>query len=111
MSSSGSHDGGEEKEKKEVVNHYFNSVMAPLKTLSIKEGVLTVEDAKPPRVEGTLDDRVQKMEEDTFRYKTVVERSLDAHHFMNLELENKIEDYKKRVEELEDKHAYVLSQL
>ena len=36
----------------------------------------------------------------------MVYRSLDAHHFMNLELEKKVEEYKERLEDLEDRYRY-----
>ena len=47
----------------------------------------------------------------TFRYGTVVYRSLDAHHFMNLELEKKVEEYKERFEDLEDRYKHVVEKL
>ena len=87
----------------------MTSVMAPLKTLTIKEGVLTVEEAKAPRVTDTIEERLEKLEDATFRYDTVVERSLDAHHHMNLELEKKVEAYEDRIKDLEGKYAYTLS--
>jgi hypothetical protein len=43
MASSGSNLGGEGSRKKGVVNHYLNSVVAPLKTLTFKEGVVLME--------------------------------------------------------------------
>ena len=41
----------------------------------------------------------------------MVERSLDAHFHMELELEKKVEAYEGRIKDLEDKHAYTLAQL
>ena len=111
MANSGSNGGGDEFEKKSMVKHYLGSVMAPLKTLSFKEGVLLVEDVKAPKTEGSLEERVQKLEDDIFRYCTVVERSLDAHFHMELELEKKVEAYEGRIKDLEEKHAYTLAQL
>ena len=86
MSSSRSNLDGGSSEEKGGVNHYLNSVVAPLKTLSFKEGVLLLEEVKAPKGQGTIEERLQALEDSTFRYGTVVERSLDAHHFMNLEL-------------------------
>ena len=91
------------------MNHYLNSVMAPMKTLTFKEGVLLVEEAKAPKTKGTVEERLEKLEDATFRYGTVVERSLDAHHHMNLELEKKVEAYEERIRDLEEKYAYTLS--
>ena len=101
-------DGGNTKEKG-VVNHYLDSVVAPLKTISFKEGVLLLEEVKAPKGKGTMEERLQALEDSTFRCGTVVERSLDAHHFMNLELEKKVEAYEERIKELEEKYLHVNS--
>ncbi|CAM0912873.1 unnamed protein product [Alopecurus aequalis] len=108
MSNSGSNQEGEDSTKEGIVNHYLNSVMAPVKTLSFKEGVLLVEEVKAPKTIGTVEERLDDLEQKTFRYNTVVERSLDAHHFMNLELEKKVEEYKERLKDLEDRYLHVI---
>ena len=96
MSCSESNLEGESSTKKGVVNHYLNSVMAPQKTVCFKEGVMLVEEVKSPKTTGTMEKRLDELEDKTFRYGTVVYRSLDAHHFMNLDLEKKVEEYKER---------------
>jgi hypothetical protein len=111
MSSSGSNQEGEDSTKGGIVNHYLNSVMAPLKTLSYKEGVLLVEEVKAPKIISMVEERLDELEQKTFRYNTVVGRSLDAHHFMNLELEKKVEEYKERLKDLEDRYLHVISEL
>ena len=58
-----------------------------------------------------MEERLDDLEEKTFGYGTVVERSLDAHHFMNLELEKKVEEYKERLKDLEDRYLHVISEL
>jgi hypothetical protein len=84
--------------------------MAPLKTLSFKEGMLLVEELKAPKTTGMLEERLDALEEKTFRYITVVERSLDAHHFMKMELEKKVEECKERIKDLEERYIHVISQ-
>jgi archaellum component FlaC len=111
MSSPGSNLKRDNSAKGGVVNHYLNSMMAPLKTLSFKEGALLVEELKAPKTIDTLEERLDALEEKTFRYSTVVERSLDAHHFMNMELEKKVEEYKKRIKDLEERYIHIISQL
>jgi hypothetical protein len=111
MSSSGSNQEGEDSTKGGIVNHYLNSVMAPLKTLSYKEGVLLVEEVKAPKIISMVEERLDELEQKTFRYNTIVGRSLDAHHFMNLELEKKVEEYKERLKDLEDRYLHVISEL
>jgi archaellum component FlaC len=111
MSSPRSNLERENSAKGGVLNHYLNSMMAPLKTLSFKEGVLLVEEFKAPKNVGALEERLDALEEKTSRYSTVVERSLDAHHFMNMELEKKVEEYKERIKDLEERYIHVISQL
>ena len=72
---------------------------------------MSVEEEKAPKIVGTVEERLDELEDKTFRYGTVVYRSLDAHHFMNLELEKKVEEYEKRLEELEDRYKYVIDKL
>ena len=91
------------------MNRYLNSVMTPPKTVCLKEGVMLVEEVKAPKATGTVEERLDELEDKTFRYGTVVYRSLDAHHFMNLELEKKVEEYKKRLEDLEDRYKDVIN--
>jgi len=111
MSSSGSDHEGESFPKGGVVNRYLNSVMAPMKTLSFKEGAMLIEEVKAPKIIGTVEERLEDLEQKIFRYNTVVERSLDAHHFMNLELEKKVEEYKERLEDLEERYKDVIEKL
>ena len=92
MSCSGSNQEGESSPKEGVVNRYLNSVMTPPKTVCFKEGVMLVEEVKAPKATGTVEARLDELEDKTFRYGTVVYRNLDAHHFMNLELEKKVEE-------------------
>ncbi|CAM0945028.1 unnamed protein product [Alopecurus aequalis] len=103
MSSSGSNQEGEDSTKVRIVNNYLNYVMAPMKTLSFKEGVLLVEEVKASKTIGTVEERLDDLEQKTFRYNTVVERNLDVHHFMNLELEKKVAEHKERLKDLEDR--------
>jgi hypothetical protein len=111
MSSLGSNLKRGNSAKGGVVNHYLNSMMAPLKISSLKEGVLLVEESKAPKTVGMLEERLDALEEKTFRYNMVVEHSPDAHHFMNMELEKKVEEYKERIKDLEERYIHVISQL
>jgi hypothetical protein len=64
-----------------------------------------------PKTAGTLEDRLDALEEKTFRYNMVVEHNPDAHNFMNMELEKKVEEYKERIKDLEERYIHVISQL
>jgi hypothetical protein len=48
-----------------------------------------MEEVNTPKTEGAMEEKLQVLEDTIFRYGTVIERSLDAHHFMNLEMEMK----------------------
>jgi DNA repair ATPase RecN len=108
MGSPRSNPGGSYSDNKSVVSYYLDSMLAPLKTLNSKEGVLLLEEVKAPKIQGTIEERLQTLEDTTFKYGTMVERSLDAHDFMNLELEKMVESYEARIKDLEEKYAHTL---
>jgi SMC interacting uncharacterized protein involved in chromosome segregation len=111
MGSPRSNPGGSCSDNKSVVSYYLDSMLAPLKTLNSKEGVLLLEEVKAPKIQGTIEERLQTLEDTTFKYGTMVESILDAHHFMNLELEKNIESYEARIKDLEEKYVHTVSQL
>jgi hypothetical protein len=111
MSSSGVKEGGDGIERKSVVNHYLNSVMCPPKTLSFNEGVLLMEDVEAPKTDGSMEERLRKLEEDTHRYRIIVKRILVSHFLMSHDLEKKVEAYEERIKELEEKYLHTFGQL
>jgi hypothetical protein len=111
MASFGSDLQGEDSEKRGVVNCYLNFVVDPLKTLSFKEGVLLMEEVKAPKTESTLDENLEVLEDTAFRYGVVIERILDAHHLMNIEMEKKVEAYDARIKDTEEKIFHILTRL
>ena len=102
---------GDNSEEKGVVNRFLSSVVSPVKTLTFKEGVLLMEEVKAPKTKGTVEEKLQILEDTVFRYGTMVECSLDAHHLMNLEIEKKVEVYEARIKDLEEKYLHALTQL
>jgi hypothetical protein len=84
-------------------------VVALLKTLTFKEGVLLMEEVKAPKTEGTMEERLEILEDTIFRYGAVIERSLDAHHLMNIEMERKVEAYEARIKDTEEKIFHILT--
>jgi hypothetical protein len=85
--------------------------MAPPKSLSFKEGVLLVEDVKASKNECSMEKMLEKFEDDTHRYRTIVEHNLNAHFHMGLDLEKKVAASEGRIKDLEDKRVYYLAQL
>ena len=59
MSCSGSNLEGKSSTKEGVVNRYLNSVIEPQKTVCFKEGVMSVEEEKAPKIVGTVEERLE----------------------------------------------------
>jgi hypothetical protein len=111
MASSGSNLGGEDSKDMGAVNRYLNSVVAPMKTLTFKEGILLMEEVKVPKTEGTMEERLQLVEDTIFRYGSVIERSLDAHHLINIDMEKKFKSYEARIKDIEETYVHIITHL
>jgi chaperonin cofactor prefoldin len=85
--------------------------MCPPKTLSFNEGVLLMEDVEAPKTDGSMEERLRKLEEDTHRYRIIVKRILVSHFLMSHDLEKKVEAYEERIKELEEKYLHTFGQL
>ncbi|KAK1680117.1 hypothetical protein QYE76_040965 [Lolium multiflorum] len=93
MGSPRSNPGGSCSKKKGVVSYYLDSVVAPLKTLNSKEGVLLLEEVKAPKIQGTLEERLQTLEDTTSSWR------------------KRFEPYEARIKDLEEKYVHTVSQL
>jgi hypothetical protein len=60
---------------------------------------------------GTMEERLQVLEDTVFRYGTMVERRLDAHHLMNIEIEKKVEAYEARIKDIEETYVHIITHL
>jgi hypothetical protein len=67
--------------------------------LSLKDGKVQIEDVQGPKEEGSLEARMEKPEQEVFKYKKMVEREVDIIHRINQEL---IAKHKKETAELWD---------
>jgi hypothetical protein len=67
--------------------------------LSLKEGELQIEDVQGPTGEGSLEARMEALEQEVFKYKKMVECKVDIIHRINQEL---IAKNKKETVELWD---------
>jgi hypothetical protein len=56
------------------------------KELSLKDGKLQIEDVEGPKGEGSLEARMEELEQEVFRYKKMAEREVDIIHRINQEL-------------------------
>jgi hypothetical protein len=84
MSSSGS---SEENSLADIINPYMRELKMHLKELSLKDGELQIEDVQGPTGEGSLEARMEALEQEVFKYKKkMAEREVDIIHRINQEL-------------------------
>ncbi|EMS68439.1 40S ribosomal protein S5-1 [Triticum urartu] len=65
-----------------VVNPYLREVMQHPQVIQMHEGVLHIRDVQGPKGTGTVEARLEAMEQDVFRCKGMVECGLNANHLM-----------------------------
>jgi hypothetical protein len=94
MSSSGS---SEENSLADIINPYMRELKMHLKELSIKDGELQIEDVQGPTGEGSLEARMEALEQKDFKYKKMAEREVDIIYRINQEL---VAKHKKEIVEL-----------
>ena len=71
---------------KNVINPYLREVVQHPQTIEMHEGVLHLRDVACPKGTGTMEDRLEVVEQDVFRCKGMVERGLNANHLMITDL-------------------------
>jgi hypothetical protein len=94
MSSSGS---SEENSLADIINPYMRELKMHPKELSLKDGKLQIEDIQGPKGEGSLEARMEALEQEVFKYKKMAKREVDIIHRINQEL---IAKHKKETTEL-----------
>ncbi|KAK1680318.1 hypothetical protein QYE76_041166 [Lolium multiflorum] len=82
-----------------VVNPYMNELKMHPKELLLVDGELQIEDVRGPKGEGSLEDRMEKLEQEVFAYKKMAEREVDIFHRIVSEL---IDEHKKETTKLWD---------
>jgi hypothetical protein len=83
----------------DIINPYIRELKMHPKELSLKDGELQIEDVKGPTREGSLEARMEALEQEVFKYKKMAEREVDIIHRINQEL---IAKDKKETAELWD---------
>ncbi|KAK1645298.1 hypothetical protein QYE76_063103 [Lolium multiflorum] len=69
-----------------VVNPYMNKLKMHPKELLLVDGELQIEDVRGPKGEGSLEDRMEKLEQEVFTYKKMAKREVDIFHKIMSEL-------------------------
>jgi hypothetical protein len=96
MSSSGSF---EENSLADIINPYMKELKMHPKELLLKDGKVQIEDVWGPKGKGSLEARMEELEQEVFRYKKMAKRKVDIIHRINAEL---IAKHKKETVELWD---------
>jgi hypothetical protein len=81
----------------DTINPYMRELKMHPKELSLKDGKLQIEDVQGPIGEGSLEARMEALEQEVFKYKKMAEREVDIIYRINQEL---ISKYKKETTEL-----------
>ena len=61
-----------------VINSYLSEVMKHPQTIEMREGVLHIRDVQGPKGKGTVEARLEAMEQEVFKCQGMVERGLNA---------------------------------
>ncbi|KAE8776777.1 40S ribosomal protein S5-1 [Hordeum vulgare] len=72
-----------------VINPYLAEVLQHPQSIEMHEGVLHIRDVEGPKRTGSVEARLEAMEQQVFKCQGMVERGLNAHHMMIIEFTNK----------------------
>jgi hypothetical protein len=81
----------------DIINPYMRELKMHPKELSLKDGKLQIEDVHGPTGEGSLEARMEALEQEVFKYKKMAERKVDIIYSINQEL---VAKHKKETAEL-----------
>ena len=82
-----------------VASPYINELKMHPKELLLKDGEVQQEDVRGPKGEGSLEARMEELEQEVFKYKKMAEREVDIIYRMNAEL---IAEHEKETAKLLD---------
>ena len=71
-----------------VINPYLAEVLQHPQTIEMREGVLHIRDVEGPRRTGSVETRLEAMEQQVFKCQGMVERGLNANQMMITEFTN-----------------------
>ena len=96
MSSTGSAKGDS---LEDIINPYMRELKIHPKELLLEGGEVRIKEVQGPKGEGSLEDRMEALEQEVFRYKKMAEREVDIIHKICSEL---IAEHQKETAELKD---------
>ncbi|KAE8784016.1 40S ribosomal protein S5-1 [Hordeum vulgare] len=74
---------------KKVINPYLTEVLQHPQSIEMREGMLHIRDVKGPKKIGSMEMRLEAMEQQIFKCQGMVERGLNANYTMLTEFTNK----------------------
>jgi predicted RNase H-like nuclease (RuvC/YqgF family) len=89
MSSSGP---SEENPLVDMINSYLRELKMHPKELLLKDGELQIKDVQVSKGEGSLEARMEALEQEVFKYKKMAEREVDIIHRINQEIVTKYKE-------------------
>ena len=72
-----------------VINPYLTEVLKHPQSIKMSEGMLHIRDVEGPKKTGSVETRLEAMEQQVFKCQGMVERGLNANHMMITEFTNK----------------------
>ncbi|KAE8783056.1 40S ribosomal protein S5-1 [Hordeum vulgare] len=72
-----------------VINPYLAEVLQLPQSIKMSEGMLHIHDVEGPKKTGSMETRLEAMEQQVFKCQGMVERGLNANHMMIAEFTNK----------------------
>ena len=82
-----------------VINPYLAEVLQHPQTIEMREGLLHIRDVEGPKGIGSVESRLEAMEQQVFKCQGMVERGINATHKMLAEFTNNYEPDAKNTEE------------
>ena len=71
-----------------VINPYLMGVLQHPQSIDMREGMLHIRDVEGPKKTGSVEERLEAMEQQVFKCQGMVERGLNANHMMITEFTN-----------------------
>ncbi|KAE8783376.1 40S ribosomal protein S5-1 [Hordeum vulgare] len=98
-----------------VINPYLAGVLQHPQSIEMREGVLHIRDVEGPKKTGSMEARLEAMEQQVFKCQGMVERGLNANHMMITEFTNKhkidANDIGKHLSRLYDRIDHLQAQI
>ncbi|KAE8781842.1 40S ribosomal protein S5-1 [Hordeum vulgare] len=98
-----------------VINPYLAGVLQHPQSIEMREGVLHIRDVEGPKKTGSMEARLEAMEQQVFKCQGMVEHGLNANHMMIMEFTNKhkidANDIGKHLSRLYDRIDHLQAQI